>query len=150
MKRTIRENVVRLPYCLHDARVNKIKIKLLDEDCAHVKFCFNEGYDIKDEDNSWVQGNILFKQVDLLFSRIYIMKVKGRRHRRIKGREYSISQFCKKFKDVDMEIVDETYGFNKTRLTGYMYNKNHMKEFVIELSHEGDMIYITEHTRKTI
>lgn len=51
IKRTIRENVVRLPYCLHDARVNKIKIKLLDED------------------DSWVQGNILFKQVDLVFSR---------------------------------------------------------------------------------
>lgn len=143
---SIRKNIVGLEYSLHDAYMSKIKIKKYDKELqtANVKINFKEGYyRSKDGATMLVKGYLLFEKVDLDFSNVYLMKIRGLNHGKIKGKKYSLKKFVKKYKNIDMEIIDETYGYNQSKFAGYFYSERNIKEFLIEIYHEGDMKYIT-------
>ncbi|RDU24901.1 hypothetical protein [Anaerosacchariphilus polymeriproducens] len=146
MKKTIRKNIINIPYSLHDSHIKKIKIqKIDDEDFVNIKILFKEGFYVpKDNDTIQIKGKLLFKQVDLDCSFVYIMGIKGLNCGKIAGRKYSLKSFVEKYEKVDMEIIDATYGYNMSNFSGYMYFKHKIKEFTIELYHFGDMIFLTE------
>lgn len=48
------------------------------------------------------------------------------------------------FNNIDLEIIDETYGYNQSKFSGYIYEKNMIKECIIEIYHFNNMKYITE------
>ena len=44
--------------------------------------------------------------------------------------------------------MDETYGYNMTKYCGYLLSNRQHCECVIEIYHEGDMVFVTEEIRK--
>ncbi len=145
MKKTIRKNIVsEFPYGLHDTHINHIKIKKREFPDAKVKLLFDDGYYVMQEDDVLpVRGHICFEKVDLNVSNVYVMKLSKLNYGKIKGRKYSLVKFAKKYPDVDMEIVDTTFGGYQCKLSGFMYEKEKIYEFLIAICYLGDMIYKT-------
>lgn len=133
------------PYYLHDACINKI-------DCKKnlVRFKFDKGFFIKgSEDCIPVNGFIEFNDIDYYFCCVYVLDIdidSGK----ISGRQYSLKKFVKKYSKLKLEIIDETYYYNKSRFSGVMHrkwkkkNSGKVREFIIELYHSGDMVYFIE------
>lgn len=143
MKVTKRGNVTWLPYSLHDCRINGIKIRKVDEMYAEVGLLFEDGIYSVEEDER-IPGKLLFERVDLDFSNIYIMKVHGPNRGKITGKKYGLREFRRKCPEMRLEIIDEVYGYNQTKLMGTLYKKKEWCEFMIELYHFGNMLYFTQ------
>lgn len=146
MKKTVRKKIVRkFPYGLHDSHINHIKVKEKKFPNAKVKFLFDDGYYvIRNGEALPVQGNLSFEKVDLDFSNVYIMKISKTNYGKIEGRKYSLKKFAKKFPNVDMEIIDTTFDGYHCKLSGYLYKKGKIYEFLMEICYLGDMIYKTK------
>lgn len=141
MKETKRKNITSLPYSLHDAHIRKIKIK-----GKTIKVFFDKGYYMpKNHDWVPVDGYIEFQRADFLYCNVYIFSMEGNRGR-FAGKKYSLKKFVKKYPKVDMEIIDETYGYNQSNFAGYCYKgkKIQDKEFMLEIYHLGSMKYVTK------
>lgn len=139
MKETNRKNIVDLPYSLHDARVTHIKL------VSHkIVMYFNKGY-FKATNNDFllVNGFIELNDVDLDYCCAYILDSIGCTEN-FSGQKFSLQRFIEQFPNINFEIVDETYGYNQSKFSGYLYEKNAIKECIIEIYHFGDMKYITE------
>lgn len=139
-----REDMPFLPFSMHDVYIKKIRLQQLDDFMANVTFMLPDGVYRSDEDSNPIPGSILFEQVDLDFSNVYVMKTCGVNYGKIKGRKYSLKKFVKKYKKADIEIVDETYGYNQSKFSGYLYEDETIKEIMIELYHVGGMYYLVE------
>ena len=141
MKESIRKNIVDLPYSLHDARVNQITIE-----AQSVQLHFSKGYyEPVDDDCVPVKGNriVSIEGLDFDFCSIYLLDIK-RNHGKFTGEKLSLKVFINKFPTINFEIIDETYGYNQSRFSGYLYLGRKMKECIIELYHFGDMKYLVE------
>lgn len=138
MREITRKNMVDLPYSLHDAHINKISMK-----DTNVMLYFDEGYYVTDNgDTVQAKGYLEFNGVDLDFCDVYIMNM-DRNSSKFKGKKYSLKRFIKKHPEIDMEIIDETYGYNQSKFSGFLYKGKKIKEFMMEVYHLGDMKYIT-------
>lgn len=60
--------------------------------------------------------------MDLDSSNVYLMKVCGVNRGKIKGHKYSLKKIIKKYNKTDIEVVSETYGYNKSTFWGYLYD----------------------------
>ena len=109
---------------------------------GNVTFKLRDGAYKCDENVNLILGNILFEQVGLDFSNVYLMKVCGINRGKIKGHKYSLKKFIKKYNKADIEVVSETYGYNQSTFFGYLYDQ----EIIIELYHEGGMYYLVNKT----
>lgn len=139
MRETERKNIAGLPYSLHDAHIRKIKIKE-----KTVELFFDKGYYVpKNDDCILVDGYIEIQKADFSFCHVYILSTDGRRGK-FSGRKYSLKRFVKKYPNVRMEIIDETYGYNQSKFAGYLYKGKKVKEFMLEIYHFGSMRYITK------
>ena len=123
MKTTIRQNITEIPYSLHDAVVVKL--------CAESKkltLHFENGYVQAMEPYDDVTGTVEFAGVDWDCSFACVYKCK----------EFSLENTGA------LEGVDETFGYNQTRLEGYLYRGADTYECSIGVYHMGDMSYVTE------
>ena len=73
----------------------------------------------------------------------------------VKGRAYSITNhsgkwhlcddiIMKRYRQFGFAIMDETYGYNMTKYTGYLLSNRQHCECIIEIYHEGDMVFVSE------
>lgn len=140
MKETIRNNIVDLPYSLHDARVNKITIQ-----GENIVLYFSRGfYKPVNNDCLPVKGAAISIQgLDLDFCNAYLLDTAGSCGK-FTGEKFSLEEFASRFADIDFEIIDETYGYNQSNFSGYLYNAGDIKECIMEMYHLGDMRYITK------
>ena len=138
MKKIIRERKSNLPYSLHDSHINKITV-LKDKIRFDFKYIFLYS---DEEEESTVKASIEFENTDADFCYIYVMNVnkKGK----IKGKKQSFKKFIKKYPKLDMEIVTETYNYYDTVWSGYIYNGKKVKEFIITIWNDGNMVYYIE------
>ena len=139
-----REDMPSLPYGLHDVHIRKIRLQQLDEFTGNVTFMLKDGIYPTDEELEPVPANLLFQQVDLDFSNVYVMKICGMNHGNIKGHKYSLKKFLKKYRKAHIEIIDETYGYNRSKFSGYLYEGEDDLEIMIELYHVGGMYYLVD------
>lgn len=142
MKKTIRENITNLPYGLHDAEVNRMTVE-----GRTLTLHFKNGFVQATEPYDDVQGTIEFTGIDWDCSFAYVYRCKEFNLENIgaiEGEKYMLEDFAKNFGDAVFEIVDETYGYNKTKLDGYLYRDDTSYECSIEVYHMGDMSYLTE------
>lgn len=138
-KKIYRNKSEECPYYLHDARINKIICRK-----NKIKFIFDNGYFVKgDEDCIPVKGHIEFQDADYDFCRVYVLN-NVKNTGKFTGKKYWLKKFSDKYKKVNMEIIDETYYHNISKFTGWIYRKNKIKEFIIEIYHFGNMVYRTE------
>lgn len=139
----VRCNIIDLPYSLHDARVNKIEVvadkavlnfsigyfKPTDDDCLPVKR----------------EAIISIYGLDLDFCNVYLIAIKNN-YGKFTGEKLGLEMFIKQYREIDFEIVNETYGYNTTKFSGYLYEgKSEItKECIFEFYHFGEMKYTNE------
>ena len=142
MKRTIRKNITDIPYSLHDAEVNQIDVK-----GKTLTLHFINGYVQNEEPYDDVKGTVEFAGVDWDFSFVCVYKCKEftlENTGAIEGEKQMLKDFAESFGDAVFEIVDETYGYNETKLEGYLYRSDDTFECSIGIYHMGDMRYLVE------
>ena len=138
----IRENIKNLPYSLHDMTATGMTIN-----GSSVKIDFKDGYEKTDGSGERVSGYILFEDVDFDFCYVYVLDFCGNVGG-FTGEKYFLSDFIGNHRDINFEIIDEVYGYNRSKFCGYLrtacdsgQNLYDIKECALEIYHGGDMKY---------
>jgi len=137
MKETIRENI-HAAYSLHD--MNVIAFDLSENDLvmrtqsgmvkATPPYCQTEGY-------------VVFHGVQWDYCHVYCMEITGNTGP-FTGEKLLLRDFVAKHPLFGFSIMDETYGYNMTRHSGYLTMERKHYEFALEIYHEGDMVFVAE------
>lgn len=138
MKRTIRANIDHLPYSLHDMRVTEM---IADGDGLTLRFA--GGFVKIAQPCARVAGEIYFSRVDWDFCFVYILDFWGNSGP-FTGRKEYLRDFVAANPALSFEIVNEAYGYNSSRFSGYLWLGREMRECVMEIYHLGDMEYRTQ------
>lgn len=173
MKTTIRNNITDLPYSLHDAVVTGIEVEEdrvtfrfaegffepSENDCIRVggrveftgvDYDFCNAYVLNGAKN---EGRFRGRKMPLeAFAKKYFgktlqcSKADKTPHQSFCGDNAAKIQLPLKGKPekVRFEIISETYGYNKSTFSGWLWVKNKLKECILELYHVGDMMYLVE------
>ena len=136
MKRTVRKNI-NPPYTLHDMNVFSFEVN---------------GNDIVMKTQSGMvetfppyrqpDGYIEFHNVQWDFSFVYMLGVTGNTGT-FTGEKMFLKDFIDRYKQFGFSIMDETYGYNMTKYCGYLLTNRQHCECIVEICHEGDMIFVT-------
>ena len=137
MKRTIRENII-APYSLHDMNVISFEIEgdnlIMRTQSGMIK-CGGE--------YSQPEGYVEFQKVDWDFCYAYVLDTTAN-EATFTGEKMFLQKFISEFQNAGFSIIDETYGYNQTKYSGWLSKGSTVKECVIEIYHMGNMIFVTE------
>lgn len=137
MKRTIRENI-HAAYSLHDMNVIAFEVSgndiIMRTQSGMVKTTPPYGQP---------DGYVEFHNVQWDFSYVYLLDFTGNVGT-FTGEKMFLRDFISKFVPLGFSIMDETYGYNTTKYSGYLTANRHHYECVIEIYHEGDMVFVAE------
>ena len=137
MKRIVRGNI-NPPYTLHD--MNVISFEVTNND---IVMRTQSGMVETTAPYGQPDGYIEFHNVQWDFSYVYLLSVTGNVGA-FTGEKMFLKDFIERYKQFGFSIMDETYGYNQTKYNGYlMANRGHC-ECVIEIYHEGDMVFVAE------
>jgi len=135
MNQTVRANI-NTPYSLHDMNVIAFEV---EEDTITMR---TQSGMIKTEGlSSQVDGYVIFKNVQWDFSYVYLLDFTGNIGT-FTGEKMFLKDFIATFQNAGFSVMDETFGYNQSRFTGYLSINRTVKECSIEIYHEGDMIYV--------
>lgn len=137
MKTTIRNNINSL-YTLHD--MNVFAFEVTDND---IVMKTQSGVVETTNPCRQLDGYVEFHNVQWDFSYVYLLGVTGNVGK-ITGEKMFLKDFIEKYKQFGFSIMDETYGYNMTKYCGYFLSNRQHCECVVEIYHEGDMVFITE------
>lgn len=131
MNEYIKDNLY-LPVSLHDAYISEI---LVEEN--NISFVFNEGFMLVEHDllgdEVWTdKATVTFSNVDFDFCRAILFKDSVMK-------EISFLELSSLINGAYLEIIDETYGYNKAKFTGEFRNETESFEFLIEIYHFGPL-----------
>ncbi len=137
MKRTVRENIDP-PYSLHDMNIIAFEAVgdtlILRTQYGMIKTTPPQG-----QPDGWVE----FEKVRWDYSYVYILEHTGNIGR-FTGQKMWLSDFAKQFENSGFSVMDETFGYNQTKLSGFLSKQGFVGECVVEIYHEGEMSYLTE------
>lgn len=137
MKCTIRDNICE-QYTLHD--MNVISFELADND---IIMRTQSGIVETTPLCRQIDGYVVFHNVELDFSYVYILGILGNEGT-FNGEKMYLRNFIDKYKQFGFSVMDETYGYNVTKYSGYLLANRQYWECLIEIYHEGDMVFVTE------
>ena len=137
MKRTIRPNIF-VPYSLHDMRVIGFEV---NGDTLIMRT--QSGMTKTTEPYGQPDGYVEFQQIDWDFCYAYTMDILANEGE-FSGRKMSLQNFIAEFENSGFEVIDEVFGYNQTKLWGFLSAKREVYDCVIELYHLGDMVYVAE------
>lgn len=60
------------------------------------------------------------------------------------GKKMFLKDFLSKEVPFGFSVMDETFGFNQTKFSGYLLSQRCHNECMIEIYHQGDTIYVAE------
>lgn len=136
MKRTIRDNMIS-PYSLHDMNVFSFEIAdnnmIMRSQSGMVETIAPYGQP---------DGYIEFHNVQWEFSLVYLLDVTGNVGS-FTGEKMFLKDFIERYDQFGFSIMDETYGYNITKYCGYLLSKGQHCECLVEIYHEGDMVFVT-------
>lgn len=137
MKRITRNNI-NSPYTLHD--MNVIAFEVTDNDIVmRTQSGIVETVAPYGQPNGYVE----FHDVQWDFSFVYLLGVTGNIGT-FTGEKMFLKDFISNISSFGFSVMDETYGYNMTKYNGFLlYNRQHC-ECVIEIYHEGDMVFVVE------
>ncbi|RPF48098.1 hypothetical protein EDD70_0910 [Hydrogenoanaerobacterium saccharovorans] len=129
---------VTLPFSLHDAKVtsmicNSATAGNID---GTVSFIFDNGY-CKIEGNSAEQtgkASVTISGIDFDFSHVYYCN-------KNKRQEVTFPQLASDIDKNGLEIVQEAYGYNFTKWSGFMFKEKNIYEIEIEIYHFNETLY---------
>ena len=137
MKRTIRNNI-NAPYTLHDRNV--IALDVMENDLV---MRTQSGILETTSPYRLIDGFVEFHDVKWDFSYVYLLGVTGNVGT-FTGEKMFLKDFLSRYEQFGFSIMDETYGYNMTKYNGYLTSNRQFCECVIEIYHEGDMVYVVE------
>ena len=137
MKRTIRDNI-NASYTLHD--MNVCEFNILDND---IIMKTQSGMVETTAPYRQPDGYIEFHNVQWDFSFVYLLGVTGNVGI-FTGEKMFLKDFIDKYKQFGFSVMDETYGYNMTKYCGYLTSGGKFCECVVEIYHEGDMVFVAE------
>lgn len=137
MKRTVRDNI-NAPYTLHDRTVTAFEVAgsdvVMKTQTGMVKtagICRH------------LDGFVEFHDVQWDFCYVYLLGVTGNVGTFF-GEKMFLKDFLARYPSFGFSVMDETYGYNMTKYSGYLLANRQHWECVIEIYHEGDMVFVTE------
>ena len=137
MQQTIRNNITP-PYTLHDMNVFAFEVSEND-----IIMKTQSGLVETTSPCRQVDGYVEFHDVEWDFSYAYLLGVTGNTGT-FTGEKMFLKDFIERYKQFGFSIMDETYGYNQTKYSGYlMANRGHC-ECIIEIYHEGNMVFVAE------
>lgn len=137
MKHTIRENI-HAPYSLHD--MNVIAFEAAGD---NIIMRTQSGMVKTTAPYSQPDGYVEFHAVRWDFSYVYLLDFTGNTGP-FTGEKMFLKDFIERFQPLGFSVMDETYGFNMTKYSGYLTADRHHYECIIEIYHEGDMVFVDE------
>lgn len=137
MKKTIRNNI-NSPYTLHDMNVYAFEVS--DND---IIMKTQSGIVEVASPCRQLDGYVEFHNVQWDFSFVYLLGVTGNVGT-FTGEKMFLKDFIEKYKQFGFSIMDETYGYNMTKYNGYLLSNRQHYECVVEIYHEGDMVFVAE------
>ena len=137
MKRFIRENI-NSPYTLHD--MNVIAFEVTTDD---IIMRTQSGMVETVVPYGQPDGYVEFHDVQWDFSYVYLLGVTGNTGS-FTGEKMFLKDYIERYRQFGFSIMDETYGYNMTKYCGYLLSNRQHCECVIEIYHEGDMVFVTE------
>ena len=90
-----------------------------------------------------LDGFVEFHGVRWDFSYVYLLGVTGNVGT-FMGEKMFLKDFIDKNPIFGFCIMDETYGYNCTKYTGYLTMNRKFCECMVEIYHEGDMVFVEE------
>lgn len=139
----IRHEAFRMtPFSLHDARLVDIGI----EDKA-IRLSFENGFASTEAPYEQVEGELLLERPDLDFCSVYLMdynEVLCGNYGSFHGEKLSLSDFVRQSEYISLDIADETFGFRKYVLSGFLNRDGRCLECYIEINYEGALQYLIE------
>ena len=137
MKRTVRENI-NPPYSLHDMSVFSFELSdngiVMRTQSGMVETVAPYGQ---------TDGYVEFHNVQWDFSFVYLLGVTGNVGK-FMGEKMFLKDFIERYKQFGFSIMDETYGYNMTKYCGFLLANREHCECIVEIYHEGDMVFVTE------
>ena len=137
MKRTIRDNI-HAAYTLHDMTV--VSLEVTDHD---IIMRTQSGMVETTNPCRQLDGYVEFRNVQWDFSYVYLLGVTGNVGA-FSGEKMFLKDFISRYKQFGFSIMDETYGYNQTKYSGYLLANRQHHECVVEIYHEGDMVFVAE------
>ena len=137
MKRTIRNNI-NTAYSLHD--MNVIAFETIDND---IIMRTQSGMVKTISPLGQPDGHVEFHNVQWDFSFVYLLGVTGNIGT-FTGEKMFLKDFIERYEQFGFSIMDETYGYNMTKYNGYLLSNRQHYECIIEIYHEGDMVFVAE------
>ena len=137
MIKTIRNNI-NTAYSLHDMNVISFDVNdndiIMKTQSGMVKttppLCQPDGY-------------VEFHNVRWDFSYVYLLGFTGNIGT-FTGKKMFLKDFIAKVNPFGFTVMDETYGYNKTKYDGYLIFNGKHHECIIEIYHEGDMVFVAD------
>ena len=131
----------KMPYGLHDSKIDEIKITNGNLELYFKDKITKIGKDISLK----VRGNIIVEGIDSDFCCVLINDNEDS-NGNFYGKKFEISEFIDNYKDYTFEVIDEYYGYHRLEYQGYLWTKNEEpKEMTLCLGYfKGDIIYRTE------
>ena len=136
MKRTIR-NHINPPYSLHD--MNVVSFEVTDNDMIMKT---QSGMVETIAPYGQPDGYLEFHSVRWDFSYVYLLGVTGNVGT-FTGEKMFLKDFIERYQQFGFSVMDETYGCNMTKYCGHLLSNQQHCECVIEIYHEGDMVFVT-------
>lgn len=93
--------------------------------------------------SSQVNGYVVFRNVDMDFCNVYLMKSNGR-YGEFEEEKITLEDFFTRYSVYGFSVMDEVYGYNQTKYWGYLTSNKEFYECIIEIYHLGDMIFVEE------
>lgn len=139
MKKTVRENI-KTAYSLHDMRVASFEIRK-DQLTMHLA----TGMIQTGEPGGQPDGQVEFHRVCWDFSYAYLLQYQGLAGNTgpFRGEKLFLQDFLGRFPDPVYTILDETYGYNQTKYSGFLHTDDGIWECMLEICHDGDMIFVS-------
>ena len=135
--RSIRRNI-HTAYSLHDMEINACKIA-----GQNLRLESQTGLIRVGTTCCRVEGSVIFEQVQWDFSDAYLMNHVGNAGKFF-GEKMPLTEFIRRYPRFEFTVADETYGFNMTRYTGTFAAGAGFWDLILEICHEGDMVFVDE------
>ena len=137
MKKTIRNNI-NPAYSLHDMNVIAFDIKNND-----IILRTQSGIVKTTAPYAQPNGHVVFNHVQWDFSYVYLLDFTGNVGT-FTGEKMFLKDFIEAYPSFSFSVADETYGYNTTKYSGYLCCNHRHYECIVEIYHEGDMVFVDE------
>lgn len=141
IRRVYQRRLHPLPFSLHDSRICGIELK---EDRLLLKFEY--GFIKIGDTAKQTEGDVEITGIDLDSSSVYLMEytdVLCGNEGHFKGEKVSLEKFISR-EEIHMDVMDEAYGDNQIKLSGYLSIGDIYQECMIEIYYLGDFWYRIE------